>query len=644
LIFRSTPGRLAARRATYLMLFAAIAAVALSACGGSSGGSTAANSGKVNGKTVEGLYGSLPTAGTPKSGGTITMGQLSGDTPTYVMPIIPGANATDGTGFLIDQMYVPLYNLQVGPSMQINYATSLAQPPKFSDDDKRVTITLRPGAVWSNGKPVTADDVLFNIALLKAAVKASPANWDQYTPGLFPDNVASATASGSRTVVITFDRSYNPAYLLGNQIGYTITPMPSSVWDIDATGGPPVNWRIPANAKKIYEYLNKQASSVSTFATNPLWKVVDGPFKLAGFNATNGSFTMSANPSYTLTGKVRFSTLAVSTYTSSDAQLDAMRSGSLDVGVIDFSQLGEVPSLRNAGYAVYGYPNIGTFGMIINFKDKTGHFNSIISQLYVRQALAHLINQPAYIKGIFHGAAAPAYGPLPTLPKTPYTPADAGTDPYPYSVSAAAKLLRDHGWKVVAGGQTTCEKAGTGAGECGAGIPAGTPLKFMLWSTPASETASISLESDAFASAAKHVGADVVQGTKTFNFQIQNFNNTNPAAAQYTNVWAMANWGEYGTTPYPTEETNFKSNGSSNLGAYSDPTADKLIEAAVYGKQASAATKVADYLAKDVPVLFLPCADVIDAVSNKIGGTTNSFLAMTQDVFYPQYWYVKKST
>jgi peptide/nickel transport system substrate-binding protein len=644
LIFRSTSGRPVALRATCLILTAAIAMIALSACGSGSNGSAVSTSGKVNGHTVQGLYGSLPAAGTPTAGGTITMGQLSGDTPTYLFPIIPGANATDGTGFLIDQLYIPLYNLQVGGSMQVNYATSAALPPKFSDGDKRVTIQLRPGLDWSNGQPVTANDVLFSIAILKAAVKASPANWDQYTPGLVPDNIASASAANQRTVVLTFTKSYNPAYLLGNELAYTLIPMPSREWDIDATAGPPVNWHVPANAKKIYEYLNQQGSSLSTFSKSPLWKVVDGPFALGSFSTTNGSFSLNANPRYTLTGKVRFSHLAVNTYTSATAQLNALRSGALDVGVnIDFSELGSVPGLRDAGYAVYGYPNIGTFGMIINFKDKTGHFNSIIGQLYVRQALAHLIDQPAYIKGIFRGAAAPAYGPLPTLPKTPFTPADAGIDPYPYSVSAAAKLLRSHGWKVVAGGQTTCAKAGTGPGDCGAGIPAGTPLTFKLWSTPAGETVSIPLESDAFATAAKQVGVQVQQGTKTFNFQIQNFNNTNPAAAQYTNQWAMANWGEYGTTPYPTGENLFNTSGSSNMGAYSSPTTDALINSAIYGKQASAATAVADHLAKDVPMLFLPCADVIDAVSNKVGGTTDSFLAMTQDVFYPQYWYVKKS-
>ncbi len=225
------------RRAASVLLIAAIAAIALSACGGSSSGSVVTTSGKVNGHTVEGLYGSLPVAGTPTAGGTISMGQLNGDTPTYLFPIIPGANGTDGTAFLISQLYVPLYNLQVGGSMQVNYATSLALPPKFSDGDKRVTIQLRSGATWSNGKPVTANDVLFNIALLKAAVKESPANWEQYTPGLMPDNIADATAANSRTVVLTFTRAYNPAYLLGNELAYTLYPMPSSEWDIDATGG-----------------------------------------------------------------------------------------------------------------------------------------------------------------------------------------------------------------------------------------------------------------------------------------------------------------------------------------------------------------------------------------------------------------------
>ena len=35
-----------------------------------------------------------------------------------------------------------------------------------------------------------------------------------------------------------------------------------------------------------------------------------------------------------------------------------------------------------------------------------------------------------------HGAGAPAYGPIPAYPQSPYLPADAATDPYPFSISA----------------------------------------------------------------------------------------------------------------------------------------------------------------------------------------------------------------
>jgi len=627
------------RRAT-LAAAALIAAAAIGGCGGASGGSVVHASGQVNGHTVVGLYGSLPKSGTPSGSGTITMGQLTGDTPTYLFPIVPGASATDGTAFLISQLYVPLYSLQVGGSMQVNYATSAAEHPTFSDGDRRVTIKLRSGLSWSNGKPVTADDVLFDIAMLRAAVKQSAANWDQYTPGLLPDNLASAAAPNASTVVLTFKRPYNPAFLLGDQLANTLTPLPSSAWDLDRAGGPHLDWRSPAVAAKIYSYLNKEGASVSTFATSPLWKVSDGPFTLHSFNTTNSSFTLQANPRYTLTGKVRFSDLDVSTYTSDTAQLNALASGSLDVGTVDFSQLGEVGELQRGGYSVFGYPNIGSFGAILNFKDTTDHWGAIVKQLYVRQALSHLVDQPAYIRGVFQGAAATAYGP-PTIPRTPYTPADAGTDPYPYSITSAAKLLRAHGWKVVPGGQTVCARAGSDSGDCGAGTPAGTPFKFTWFSTPAAETQSIAIESEAFASAAKQVGIEISLGTKTFNYQIENFNDGNPAAAHYESQWGVANWGEYGTTPYPTEENIFNTGGSENMGGYSDRTADKLIDAAIYGTQADAATKVADYLARDVPILFLPCADVIDAVSQKVDGTSDSFLAMTQDVFYPQYWYLK---
>ena len=40
------------------------------------------------------LYGSLPKAGTASKCGTVTLGQITGQTPTYIFPITPGAFTT----------------------------------------------------------------------------------------------------------------------------------------------------------------------------------------------------------------------------------------------------------------------------------------------------------------------------------------------------------------------------------------------------------------------------------------------------------------------------------------------------------------------------------------------------------------------
>ena len=152
----------------------------------------------------------------------------------------------------------------------------------------------------------------------------------------------------------------------------------------------------------------------------------------------------------------------------------------------------------------------------------TNHWNIVVAQLYVRQALAHLVDQAGYIKGVFHGYAAVADGPVPSVPISPFTPANATNPPYPFSVSAAKALLTAHGWKIVNGTQT-CESPGTGATNCGAGIPKGTPLSFTLVYNNGSPA--ITPEDTAYASDAKQAGIPVTLVGKTFNFILSNYYN-----------------------------------------------------------------------------------------------------------------------
>ena len=315
--------------------------------------------------------------------------------------------------------------------------------------------------------------MLFDIALIKAAVAENASNWASYTPGYFPDSLASITTSGQYTVVMHLKQAFNPGWFLNDQLALNLYAFPSTSWNIASANGPHLDWTVPANAKKIYDYLGKAGGEVGTFGTNPLWKIVDGPFVLQSFSPVTASFTIKANPSYGGSPKPYVSTIQSVTYTGITPMLNAMRTGSLDIGNIDFSQLSAVSSLKAQGYSVFGQPDFGWAGDVWNFEDKTNHFNNIVSQLYFRQAMAHLVNEQAIIAGIFHGAAGLRLRSDPSVPRTPYVPSDSINPPYPYDPAAAVSLLKSHGWNVVPNGTTTCANPGTGPNQCGAGIPKG---------------------------------------------------------------------------------------------------------------------------------------------------------------------------
>jgi peptide/nickel transport system substrate-binding protein len=639
---RSQAGRL--KRWSAFAAAVAVAAVTLAACGGSSGGGNGTSTVNSGSLKQPGLYGSLPTAGTPTHGGTLTFGQLSGSTPNYIIPIVPSADSSTNTFQWIYNMYMPLYNTQTyGSHPGIFYDQSVANPPTFSNHNLTVTIPLKHGFTWSDGKPVTAQDVLFDVALIKAAIAESAANWGAYTPGYFPDSLQSISAPNSYTVVMHLKKAFNPNFFLYNQLGIQLAPLPSTDWNIASAGGPHLNWSDPANAKKIYSYLNKQASALATYASDPLWKIADGPFVLSAWNPANSSWTLTANSHYGGLAKPYVHAVDGETFTGITPMLNAMLSGSLDLGQVDFSQLASVHSLKSDGYSVFGLPSFGWAGPVWNFKDKTGHFDAIVKQLYFRQVMMMLQNQPAIIQGIYKGAAGLAYGPVPAVPTSRFVPANATNPPYPYNPAKAVSLLKAHGWHVVPNGQTTCKDAGDGPNQCGAGIPAGTPISFT-WATQTSASGPyVSLTDETIASEAKQAaGINIQIFQKTFNFISTNYNNADPSMAQYTNDWGVENYSGFVDNPYPTQNNIFNTTGSYNSGSYSDPKMDSLIKASVFSSNPNAVTQEASAEGEALPALWGPNYDWIEAVNKKVGGTPGGLIALTQYSFFPQYLYIKK--
>jgi peptide/nickel transport system substrate-binding protein len=625
---------------------AMVAALALTAAAALAGCVSSGTT--TTGSAIPGIYGSVPAAAAgAQHAGTVSVAQPPDAAPTWILPLVPSASVSVFTVHLFDQqLYRPLYWLVNGVEPRENQALSLASDPTVSNGGKTFTITLKSSYKWSDGKPITSQDILFWYALMKAAVKANPSNWAYYTPGIgLPDQVASVTAPSASTVVFTMKSAVNPTWFWQNQLGL-IQPMPAFAWARASATGPILNFASPANAARIYSYLAAQARPSASWATSPLWKIVDGPYTLSSFSTTSGAFTMSPNLAYGGPHARTVSKYASVPFTSDTAEYDAIRSGSLDVGYVPLASLPQITTIRSAGYHVFGYPAFGWLYAVYNFKDATGHFGRIISQLYIRQAMAHLQDQPGAIRAFFGGAAGQAYGPLPALPRSPYTPANAQINPYPFSVTAASKLLTAHGWKVVPGGTDTCTRPGSGPPDCGAGIPAGARLAWNLIYT--STPASIGEQVVALASEAKKAGIEITLDSSNFNYIVANYDD--PTAAGKTNAskWAMADFGGFADNTYPTTFGIFNCAGSSNFGGYCSAAADKLIDASVSSTNPKAVTSEASYLTTQQPGLFQPTpADALEIGNvlvwkKTLSGPPASFATVTQFTINPEMWYFTK--
>jgi len=617
---------------------AGITALAACSSSNSSSSSSSTNNNTTPGVTTEpGSIGGIPAAGTPSgTAGSITFGYLASNAPNWILPIIPAADNSVYNSFVFGwQMWRPTWFTWDGSSPAVNDSMSPANAPTSSNGGKTFTMTFKNWK-WSDGQPVGAADLAFTIDEIKAALKESPANWANYVPGYFPDTLTSMSTPDASTLVLNMTKPVNPTWLEEDIID--IGMMPAHAWAKASANGPTLDYTVPANAKKIWDFLNTQSKSVNTYATNPLWQVVYGPYKLTAFNATTGSFTMAPNPSYSGPHANPMSTFTGVPFTSDAAQFNAIKSGSVDVVSLPAADNPQIPSLKGEGYNYYGLPAWGDYFAAYNFKDTTGDFNNIVAQLYFRQAMQHLEDQPGQIKAFLNGDGDPLSGPIGAYPQSPFLPANGKTTLYPFSISSATDLLKANGWTINANGTDVCAKPGTGAGQCGSGIPAGTKLAFNLIYNAASP---ITQEVEDLASNAKAAGVNITLSASNFNFMIQNY--IDPASPANINKWAMEDFGGESFSTYPTSFGLFNTGGSGQIGDFSDPKADSLINASISNPNPSAVMDELSYLDTVLPVLWQPLRDHVYVWKTGISATTpKAFENLTQYDPTPEFWFTTK--
>jgi peptide/nickel transport system substrate-binding protein len=392
--------------------------------------------------------------------------------------------------------------------------------------------------------------------------------------------------------------------------------------------------------------MNSQSTSLSTWATNPLWQVVDGPWHLepkTGFE-TDGLTIMIPNKSYSGPDKPKIAKFEELPFTSSAAEFNERESGAIDYGYVPNTDVKVIPSLRSSGYQIKPWYEWGITFIGINFPNPK--YGPIVAQTYIRQAMQELIDQPRYIKSLLAGYGTPTYGPVPTFPKTDFLSPQEYQNPDPFDPAAAKALLVRHGWSIPAKGSATCVHSGNTVNECGAGIAAGTPLALTIQyvsGVPAVDDEVIAMESE-FATVGIALQLKPLPESSVLTNAYACAGLTSSRCPASSPVLTLISSPVYTYVPiyYPDGGSLFSCGGATNGGNYCNHTVDDYINTIRTGLGSSALSALHAYqvyLARQVPVLWFPnSAYQISAISPKLRGV------VAQDStghIYPSTWYVE---
>ncbi len=140
---------------------------------------------------------------------------------------------------------------------------------------------------------------------------------------------------------------------------------------------------------------------------------------------------------------------------------------------------------------------------------------------------------------------------------------------------------------------------------------------------------------------AKKAGISITLSSSNFGYMITNY--IDPAAPANENKWAMMDFGGETLAPYPTTFGLFNTGGSTQIGDYSNSTADSLINDSITDGNPTAVKNEASFLTMDQPVMFQPNADNIWAWKTSISATEPGYLEnLTQFYATPEFWYTTK--
>ena len=315
------------------------------------------------------------------------------ESPSWVdnfNPLVVG-NLQSPTGVIYESLFYFSTTGQKYPLLGTSYS--------WNGNDTVLTVQIRKGVKWSDGKPFTAQDVAFTYNLLKKYPAADLNGvWKQ---------IKSVKAVGN-SVVFTFTTVNTPFYqiLIGQ-----VPILPQHIW---SSVGDPTKFA--------------DANPVGT-----------GPYTLMNFSTQD--YKLKANPHY-WGGMPPVPVLnypALASNTSADLLLS---SGKLDWAGLFVTNIKNIYVAKDPAHNQYWFPAVGDVSVFPNLK------NPLLSNLTVRKAMSLAINRQQIQNIGEYGYEAPASTVGLVLPqyKAWLNPA-AGATNFAYNVNLANAMLDKAGFK-----------------------------------------------------------------------------------------------------------------------------------------------------------------------------------------------------
>ncbi|MEA5503482.1 ABC transporter substrate-binding protein [Halotia wernerae UHCC 0503] len=361
------------------------------------------------------------------------------DPQTFNYPLNQDASTTSLLGLVFD-------GLTTQNPITGKFEPDLAESWQISDDKLGFVFTLREGLKWSDGQPLTVDDVVFtfNDIYLNEAIPTDARDILRIGESRALPKVRKID---QRRVEFRTPEPFAP--FLGN-IGLPILPahaLKKSIKTKDQNGKPTflTKWGVDTPLDQI---------------------IVNGPYKLERYD-TSQRIVFRRNPYYWRKGsqgeaQPYIERIVWQIVESTDTALLQFRSGSLDtIGVAPdyFSLLKKQEKQGN--FTIYeGGPATSTSFVFFNLNQgkrdgkplvdpiKSRWFNTV----EFRQAVAYAIDRQTMINNTFRGLGKPQNSPI-SVQSPYYLSPQEGLKTYDYNLEKSKELLRKAGFKSNAQGQ-----------------------------------------------------------------------------------------------------------------------------------------------------------------------------------------------